>query len=145
MTNLLDVNVLVAMAWPTHQEHAKVLSWLKEHAREGWATCPLTQIAFVRLLSNPQFSPDALTPQESLALLEANLAHPAHLFWGDLIGLAEALRSFEGKLQGHRQVTDAYLLGLAIHHKGRLVTLDRGIVSLPPAKSPLRQRIVLIQ
>jgi predicted nucleic acid-binding protein len=56
-----------------------------------------------------------------------------------------ALRSFEGKLQARRQVTDAYLLGLAIHHKGRLVTLDRGVVSLPPAKSPVRQRIVLIQ
>lgn len=145
MTNLLDVNVLVAMAWPTHQEHSKVLAWLKEHVREEWATCPLTQIAFVRLLSNPQFSPDALTPQESLTLLEANLAHPAHVFWPDPIGFAESLRSFEGKLQGHRQVTDAYLLGLAIHHKGRLVTLDRGVVSLPPAKSPLRQRIVLIQ
>jgi toxin-antitoxin system PIN domain toxin len=145
MTNLLDVNVLVAMAWPTHQDHSKVMAWLKEHAREEWATCPLTQIAFVRLLSNPQFSPDALTPQESLALLEANLAHPTHLFWPDLVGFAEALRSFEGKLQGHRQVTDAYLLGLAIHHKGRLVTLDRGVVSLPPSKSSQRQRIVLIQ
>jgi len=144
MTNLLDVNVLVAMAWPTHEAHGKVLNWLKEHAREGWATCPVTQIAFVRLLSNPQFSPDALTSEEALTLLEANLAHPVHRFWPDAIGFAEALRSFEGKLQGHRQVTDAYLLGLALHHKGRLVTLDRGIAALVPTKSPLRQRIEVI-
>lgn len=144
MTNLLDVNVLVAMAWPTHEAHEKVLNWLKEHAREGWATCPVTQIAFVRLLSNPQFSPDALTSEEALTLLEANLAHPVHRFWPDAIGFAEALRSLEGKLQGHRQVTDAYLLGLALHYKGRLVTLDRGIAALVPTKSPLRQRIEVI-
>lgn len=144
MTNLLDVNVLVAMAWPSHESHAKVIAWLKEHAREEWATCPVTQIGFVRVVSNPQFSPDALTPHESLTLLEANLSHPHHRFWPGAIGFAEALGSFEGKLQGHRQLTDAYLLGVAVHHKGRLVTLDRGIASLAPAKSPPRQRVEVI-
>ena len=144
MTNLLDVNVLVAMAWPTHEAHSRVLTWLSQHARGGWATCPTTQTALVRILSNPQFSPDALTPEEALALLRANVGHPNHHFWPDDIPLAEALGSFEGKLRGHRQVTDAYLLGMAIHHKGRLVTLDRGVLSLPPAKSPLRQRIILV-
>jgi predicted nucleic acid-binding protein len=53
---LLDVNVLVAMAWPTHRDLEKVLEWLAYHAREGWATCPLTQTSFVRILSNPGFS-----------------------------------------------------------------------------------------
>lgn len=144
MTNLLDVNVLVALAWPSHESHAKVLTWLKEHVREEWATCPVTEIGFVRILANPQFSPDALTPHEALALLEANLAHPHHRFWPDTISFAEALGAFQGKLQGHRQVTDAYLLGLALHHKGRLVTLDRGIGALLPPKSPLRQQIELI-
>ncbi len=56
---LLDVNVLIAMAWPTHRAHEKVQEWLARHAREGWATCPLTQTAFVRILSNPAFSPKA--------------------------------------------------------------------------------------
>ena len=144
MINLLDVNVLVAMAWPTHEAHRKVIAWLSQNAKEGWATCPVTQTAFVRILSNPQFSPDALTPQEAVALLETNLTHKAHHFWPDDVGFAEALNSFEGMLQGHRQVTDAYLLGMAIHHKGRLVTLDRGIVTLVPAKSPWRQKVVLI-
>jgi uncharacterized protein len=144
VTNLLDVNVLVAMAWPTHEAHTKVLDWLREHLREEWATCPMTQTAFVRILSNPQFSRDALTPEEALALLKANVAHPAHCFWPDVIAFAEALDSFGGKLQGHRQVTDAYLLGLTLHHKGRLVTLDRGVQALTLPKSPWRQRIVLI-
>jgi predicted nucleic acid-binding protein len=74
---LLDVNILIAMAWPTHRAHEKAQDWLAPHAREGWATCPLTQTAFVRILSNPAFSPNALTPGDALALLRANLAHPA--------------------------------------------------------------------
>jgi uncharacterized protein len=66
---LLDVNVLIAMAWPTHRAHERVQEWLAHNAREGWATCPLTQTAFVRILSNPAFSPNALTPADALALL----------------------------------------------------------------------------
>ena len=62
-----------------------------------------------------------------------------------MIGFAEALGAFQGKLQGHRQVTDAYLLGLALHHKWRLVTLDHGINALLPPKSHLGQSIELIR
>jgi predicted nucleic acid-binding protein len=62
---LLDVNVLIATAWPTHRAHASVQRWLSRRAREGWATCPLTQTAIVRILSNPAFSPNALTPGDA--------------------------------------------------------------------------------
>jgi len=144
MTGLLDVNVLIAMVWPAHQAHPRVQHWLGQHAKEGWASCPFTQTAFVRILSNPGFSPNALTPQEALALLEANLAHATHCFWPDEISFSEALKLFSGKLVGHRQVSDAYLLGLAIHKNGRLVTLDRGILALPPPKASSKQRIVVI-
>jgi hypothetical protein len=99
---LLDVNVLIAMAWPTHRGHEKVQGWLARHAREGWATCPLTQTAFVRILSNPAFSPHALTPTDALALLEANLRHPAHRFWADEVGFVQALELLVPKLTGHQ-------------------------------------------
>ncbi len=141
---LLDVNVLIAMAWPTHRDHEKVLEWLAHHAREGWATCPLTQTGFVRILSNPAFSANALTPTDALTLLQANLAHPAHRFWADEVSLIDSLEPFAQKLAGHQQVTDAYLLGLAIHKKGKLVTLDRGVRMLLPEKSPERDLVVLI-
>ena len=141
---LLDVNVLIAMAWPTHRAHEKVQEWLARHAREGWATCPLTQTAFVRILSNPAFSPNALTPADALALLQANLGHPAHRFWPDDLSLVQALEPFAPRLAGHQQVTDAYLLGLAMHKKGKLATMDRAVRALLPDKSLVDDFLIMI-
>jgi uncharacterized protein len=141
---LLDVNVLIATAWPTHQAHQKVQRWIVRHAAEGWATCPFTEIAFVRILSNPAFSPNALTPSDALALLKANLRHPAHRFWEDDVSFVQAVGPFSERLVGYRQVSDAYLLGLAIHRAGKLATLDQGIMTLLPEPSPDRDRVVII-
>jgi uncharacterized protein len=141
---LLDVNVFVAMAWPTHRAHEKVREWLARHARDGWATCPLTQTGFVRILSNPAFSPNALTPAHALALLQANLGHPAHRFWADDITFIKALEVLNPRLAGHQQTTDAYLLGLAIHRKGTLATMDRAVLALLPEKSRERDFVELI-
>ena len=131
---LLDVNVLLALLWPTHQFHDLVRTWFREHGNRRWATCPLTQNGFVRLASNPAITRDALTISESLLLLKTNLAHPGHSFWADDLDLAGSLARSNARLQGYRQLTDAYLLGLAIHHKGQVVTLDGGLATLlPPA------------
>jgi uncharacterized protein len=131
---LLDANVLIAMAWPAHSAHAKVEKWLSRHANDAWATCPLTQTAFVRIISNPAFSPDALTPGDAVTLLQAYLNHPAHKFWSDEIGFIDALEPLKLRLAGHQQVTDAYLLGLAIHKRGKLATTDRAFSALLPEK-----------
>jgi toxin-antitoxin system PIN domain toxin len=141
---LLDVNVLIAMAWPAHEAHSTVHEWLSRHARHGWATCPLTQIAFARILSNPAFSPAAITPGNAVALLQANLHHPAHSFWPDELSFTEALELFAPRLAGHQQMTDAYLLGLAMHKKAKLATLDRSVRSLLPEKSSARDFIETI-
>ena len=125
---LLDVNVLIAMAWPTHVSHRTVHRWLARNANDGWATCPMTECAFVRLTSNPSFSAQALSPKDSIALLNANLSHPAHIFWPDDLSIAAALDGLS--LRGHQQITDVYLLGLARRHKGKFATLDSGLVSL---------------
>jgi len=124
---LLDANVLIALAWPEHEFHEKAGRWFARHSRNGWATCPFTQSAFVRILSNPAFSVDALTPANALRVLESNLDSPTHQFWPDSISVPDALKNVEGRLTGHRQTTDAYLLGLAMHHRGKLATLDKGI------------------
>jgi len=141
---LLDVNVLIAAIWPTHESHSTVQRWLGRHVRDGWATCPLTQAAFVRIVSNPDFSPHALTPRDALALLEANLHHAEHHFWEDEISLLAAVEPLAARLIGHQQVSDAYLLGLAIHKKGKLATLDKGVLALLPAGSAHRDSVVLI-
>jgi uncharacterized protein len=124
--HLLDVNVLLAMAWPRHSAHAAVQKWLARHAKEGWASCPVTQAGFVRIISNPAFSRDALSPKQALALLVSNLEHPNHHFWPDSLPVSEALTMVAGVV-GHNQITDAYLLALAISRKGTLVTLDRSV------------------
>lgn len=124
---LLDANVLIALAWPKHQFHGKVGTWFARHSRAGWSTCPFTQAAFVRILCNPAFSSDALTPENALRLLEANINLPSHQFWPDSLDVPSALDSIQGRLTGHQQVTDAYLLALASHHRGKLATLDKAI------------------
>jgi len=132
---LLDVNVLVAMSWPQHSFHATALRWITRHGREGWATCPFTQAGFVRIISNPAFSRDALEPQQALSLLRANLQHPAHRFWPDALGVYDALSKVR-PITGHNQTTDAYLLALAISRRARLVTLDQSIAKLIPDHAP---------
>jgi predicted nucleic acid-binding protein len=77
-------------------------------------------------------------------LLGSNLDNPSHRFWGDDISLVQAVQPFERRLRGHQQVTDAYLLGLAIHKKGKLATMDRAVAALLPEKSPERDRVVVI-
>lgn len=141
---LLDVNILIAMAWPKHPAHEKVQEWLSRHAREGWATCPMTQTAFVRILSNPAFSANALSPTGAIAVLQANLRHPSHSFWPDDLPFTQALESLTTRLSGHKQVTDSYLLGLAIHKKGKLATMDQSILALLPEKQGQREFIELI-
>ncbi len=132
---LLDVNVLVALMWTAHGSHLRAQEWFARNARHGWATCPLTQAGFVRIISNPAFSPDAVTPREAAGLLHTNLGHRHHKFWADDIPLADAIEPLLPHLLGHRQITDAYLLGLAKHHRARLATMDRAILLLLPDAS----------
>jgi predicted nucleic acid-binding protein len=82
------------------------------------------------LVSNPAFSRDALSPTDAILLLAANLAHPNHELWVEDISVPAAVEAVPRPLQGHQQLTDAYLLALANHHRGVLVTFDRGMEAL---------------
>jgi toxin-antitoxin system PIN domain toxin len=141
---LLDANVLIALAWPTHNAHERVQHWFSRNAKQGWATCPFTECAFVSVVSNPAFSPNFLTLPEAVRLLSLNVKHPAHRFWADDLAVEDALQHFQRRLVGHNQVTDGYLLGLAMQNKGRLATLDESLASLLDAKSIERDRVELI-
>jgi toxin-antitoxin system PIN domain toxin len=130
---LLDANVLIALAWSEHSAHERARRWFSHHSRQGWATCPMTQAALVRVLSNPAFSPRALTLTDALQVLGRNVELPGHEFWADSIDLRQALGRMAVPLRGHQQITDAYLIALAIHNRGKLATLDRGMAQLAPA------------
>ena len=104
----------------------------------------MTQAGFVRIVSNPAFSRRLISPRDALEVLSGSLQHPAHHFWAEDIGVTEALAHFGRRLVGHQQVTDAYLLGLAMQKNGRLATLDAGLSSLLPEQSAAKTRIVLL-
>jgi hypothetical protein len=139
---LLDVNALLALLWPTHEHHVKVSTWFRADANRRWTTCPITQTGFIRLASNRTVTPDAVSVREALDLLVANLRHPGHVFCPDDLDIKSALSLCGGRLQGYRQVTDAYLLGIAIQHKAHLVTLDGGITQLLPIASRNSNRVI---
>lgn len=129
-TALLDVNILTALLWPAHEHHGRVHRWFGRRADAGWATCSLTQLGFVRIVSNPAFSSDALSPAGALELLAMNLNHGAHEFWTESLQVPAALKGMESGLQGYKQLTDAYLLALARRRNGVLATFDRGVRDL---------------
>ncbi|MGC2481470.1 MAG: TA system VapC family ribonuclease toxin [Candidatus Sulfotelmatobacter sp.] len=132
---LLDVNVLIALAWPEHRQHSLVRAWFGKNRAKGWATCPLVQAGFVRILSNPAFSSHSVAIPEAVEALRVSLGDDAHQFWPDSISFPDAVGLLRGRISGHQQVTDAYLVALAIRHRGKLATLDRRIVQLSPAGS----------
>jgi len=120
---LLDLNVLIALAWPNHQFHAAATKRLG--AGDRWATCALTQIGFIRLSSNPAAVRATKTPWEAAILLAAMTSDPLHVYLESLPRPAgtEFLPAFE-KLMGSKQVMDAYLLYLARQRDATFVTFD---------------------
>ena len=138
---LLDTNLLIALLWPSHERHDLALKWFTRHRAKGWATCPFTQAGFVRIVANPAFSRDAVQPREAIQVLSANTAAKDHAFWPDELPLAESVAFTGVRLLGHQQVTDAYLLGLAIRRGGVLATLDQRIAALVDPKTTERKAL----
>lgn len=141
---LLDTNLLIALLWPKHERHDQAMKWFARHRSRGWATCPLTESGFVRIVSNPAFSRDAVQPREAAQLLAANTSANDHVFWPDDRPFADAVAFSGVRLIGHQQVTDAYLFGLAIHRGGILATLDRQIAALVEPKAAERKALELV-
>ncbi len=124
---LLDVNVLLAIAWPNHQFHASARRRL-ETSKGKWATCALTELGFVRLSSNKAVVGNPRTPMEAVMLLAAMVKDPGHVYLKSLPSPASAqfMTSFN-QLLGSKQVTDAYLLKLAAENGAVLLTFDTRI------------------
>lgn len=134
MSLLLDVNVLVALAWPNHVHHEAAHRWFAQvrRSKAGWATCPLTQSGFVRVSSNPGIVPEARSPVEAILLLERIVSLPGHRFWRDEVSIVASRHVARAKLVGHRQIADAHLLAVALAHRGSLATFDGGVAELVP-------------
>ncbi len=130
MSHLLDANALIALGWPTHEHHSRMMSWFRQHARGGWASTAFTQSAFVRIISQPAFSGRSIAVGEVAELLLRNTAHAKHRLVALDFGFADVWAACTGGILGHRQITDAWLLTSAIRSGMKLLTFDKGIGQL---------------
>ncbi|MGL4512800.1 MAG: TA system VapC family ribonuclease toxin [Lacipirellulaceae bacterium] len=130
MTALLDANALLALGWSHHAHHAAVLDWLLARTGSPWATCIVTQSAFVRLSMNPVVINATVAAADALDLLRRLTAHADHRYLGTCQPLTDrAFESLAANLRGYRQVTDTALAYLAHHHGARVATLDAGFAA----------------
>ena len=133
MIALLDVNVLIALAWPNHVHHEAAHAWYSGYRENGWATCPVTQAGFVRVSSNQRVFPAAKTPAEAFGLLQSITALPDHVFLVDDVDLSRSTDIHGDKILGYRQVTDAHVLAIATSRGAAVATFDRGLKHLVPS------------
>ena len=124
---LFDVNALIALVDPHHTSHSTMHRWFAGHAGHGWSTCPLVENGLVRVLSQPSYRGGQRTPATVITLLRALTASPHYQFWRDDVSLSDATLFNPDYIIGARQVTDAYLLGLAARHGGQVVSFDRSM------------------
>ena len=129
---LLDANVLLALAWPNHPFHHRAVARLARRERRRWATCLLTQAAFVRLSSNPAVIPSAKSPAEAGYLLGELIDDPNHVFLEAKSRQLARLQELLARCHGHNQVNDAFLILLALSHGASVVTFDAAMRHLAP-------------
>lgn len=127
MKTLLDVNLLFILHQPLHPDFLGVKRWFLSRASENFSTCPITQSGMMRLLVQSVPGSTPFTIEEASEALDQLTHQSGHVYWPDDPAYLDATQAILARMQGYRQITDAYLLGLAIHNKGKLATLDRGI------------------
>ena len=126
MRALLDVNVLIALLDSDHSLHGAATAWFKNNARSGWASCPITQNGCLRVMSHPAY-PNAPPVQVIAERLVEATTSPVHEFWPDDVSLLAPGVADLSRIHGPRQLTDLYLLALAVRHSARFVTFDASI------------------
>ena len=130
MRALLDVNVLIALLDADHSLHERATKWFGTHARSGWASCPITENGCARIMSHPGY-PNALPVRAVMERLAEARAGNLHEFWPDDISLLDTRVADSARIHGPRQITDVYLIALAVRHGGRFVTFDTGAARDP--------------
>ena len=126
MRALLDVNVLIALLDADHSLHARATQWFAGHARGGWASCPITQNGCIRIMSHLGY-PNALSVRAVMERLTEAGASTFHEFWPDDVSLLDPKVADSARIHGPRQLTDLYLLALAVRHDGQFITFDTSV------------------
>ena len=142
MRALLDVNVLIALLDSDHTSHTVAMGWFAEHAAKGWASCPITQNGCIRIMSNAGY-PNALPLQAVMKHLSDACAEDVHEFWADELSLLDSELIDATRVHGPRQLTDIYLLALAVERKAKFVTFD-GKIPLAAVRKARPENLVVI-
>lgn len=124
---LLDVNVIVALLDGEHVHHDAAHDWFAEIRTSGWATAPITENGALRVLANPAYHAAAIAPATLRSHLQRLCAVEGHVFWPGDVSLLDADVLTARAALTHRQLTDVYLLALAVKHRGCLATFDTSI------------------
>lgn len=143
MRALLDVNVLIALLDQAHPHHETASSWLKANIKHGWASCPITQNGCIRVMSQTAY-PGARPAAQIIERLRGGLEHSAHAFWPADVSIMDAKIVDGSRVHSARQITDTYLLALALQHNGRLVTFDTGIALSAVAGATAKHLVTLV-
>jgi toxin-antitoxin system PIN domain toxin len=138
---LADVNVLIALTDENHVHHAAAMRWLYDSGHRDWGVCALTGAGFLRLSTSPKLR--AASILEASEVLGALVDHPGYRFWPIEDDWATLAAPFIERVFGHQQITDAYLLGLAVKEDGILVTMDKAIQFLAGPK--YRKNVLLLE
>jgi len=142
MTSLLDINVLVALLDSAHVHHETARRWLTNEPGLKWASCPLTQNGFIRILSLPAY-PSPVSVSRAIELLQGATQTKIHEFWADDLSLLDQGIINHDMIHGSKQVTDVYLLALAVKNQGRLVSMDQSIpISSVRGSNPMNLMII---
>jgi toxin-antitoxin system PIN domain toxin len=122
---LLDVNVLIALIDPTHVGHDAAHRWFGATGAASWATCPLTENGVIRIVGHPKYPNSAGSPAAVAPIVARLRTLPGHVFWCDDLSLLGSVLVDPTRIMTPAQVTDTYLLALAVANDGKLATFDR--------------------
>ena len=127
MRALLDVNVWVALFDDAHVFSAQANAFIDQPGVKI-ATCPLVENGVIRVLNLPSYGRrGAIGLTVVRERLREACAELDHEFWPDDVSVRDDARVDFSRVHGHQQITDVYLLAMAVKHKGCLATFDRAI------------------
>lgn len=124
---LLDVNVLIALLDEDHVYHGPVSKWFHSAGLQ-WAICAFTEAGLLRHMTRPKIGD--MEMEDAVAMLRRFTENPGYDYVPISADWQTLTEPFSTRLHGHNQITDAYLLGLALREGLVLVTLDKGILHM---------------
>ena len=125
----MDVNVLIALIDSRHVFHDRAHRWFLEQGRACWASCPMTENGLLRIVGHGRYPNSPGSPAAVVPSLQSLRQLGDWQFWPDDLILTDSELIDANRLASSAQVTDTYLLALAVARGGELATFDARLVT----------------